>query len=266
MKKLLVIGLIVLAGLWVVRKTHICSYAGTLWSTVRQEAKAQVPTKFELDRIRHEIARMDGDIRGMVSPIAEHMATISRLRKDIQRSETTLADQKASMLDMTAALDKGEELVSYKGRHVPAERIRKQVQREFNSFKLLETQLETQKKLLAAKEKTLEGTREQLNKLIAKKRDFEVRVAQLEAEEQLLTVARTATNIQVDDSRATDIQEALNGVEHRQEVERNKLILTTGDPVTDGLPTQDQPTASVDEIRNYLQGNNSGSTRTVSQK
>jgi len=264
MKKLLVIGLVVMAGLWVVRKTNLVSYAGTLWTTVRQEAKAQVPTKFELDRIRHEIARMDGDIRGMVSPIAEHMATISKLRRDIQHNEGSLAEQKTTLLSITAALKEGEEQVSYKGSRVPAERLRRQLQRDFNSFKLLETQLGTQRKLLAAKEKTLEGAREQLNKLIAKKRDFEVRVAQLEAEEQLLTVARTGTNLSVDESRATEIQEALNGVEHRQEVERNKIVLTTGDPVTEGLPAQDQPTASVDEIRDYLQGT-TPATRTASR-
>jgi chromosome segregation ATPase len=265
MKKLLVIGLIVLGGLWVVRKTNLVSYAGTVWAAVRTEAKAQVPTKFELDRIRHEIARMDGDIRGMVSPIAEHMATISKLRRDIQRTEVTLADQKTALLAMTAALDKGEEHVSYKGQQVPAERIRQQLQRDFSSFKLLETQLDTQRKLLTAKEKTLDGARDQLNKLIAKKRDFEVRLAQLEAEEQLLAVARTGTNFQVDDSRATEIQEALNAIEHRQEVERNMHILTTGDPVTQGVPPPDQPGTSLDEIRAHLQGN-PAATRTASRK
>lgn len=266
MKKLLVLGLVVLAGLWVVRKTSVLSYAGTFWSHVRHEAKAQVPTQFELDRIRHEIAQMDGDIRGMVSPIAEHMAAVSRLRRDIQTTRNNLADQKERLLSMTGLLEKGGDRVSWRGESVPTERLRQQMQRDFSNYKLLQAQLATQEKLLVAKDRALEGTREQLNKLIAKKRDYEVRLARLEAEEQILTVARTGTSLEVDESRATEIQAALDNIEHRQEVEKNKLtILTNGDALTDHTPGPDQPAASPGEVRDYLQGT-PNNTRTASRK
>jgi peptidoglycan hydrolase CwlO-like protein len=254
MKKLLVIGLIVVAGLWVIRKTHLASYAGTIWSQVRQEAKAQVPVKFELDRIRHEIAQMDDDIRGMVSPIAEHMATISELRRDIERTRGRLVQQKASLLTLTTSLEKGGDLVLYQGSKVPAQRLRDKMQRDFANYKLTETGLATKEKLLAAREKALDATREQLNKLIAKKRDFEVQVANLEAEQQLIEAAGAGTDLRVDDSRATEIQSALEGVRHQQEVVRAKLRLLTGEVVTNTLPAPDQPGVSTEEVRTYLQG------------
>src|ERR1700726_1693692 len=113
MKKLLLIGLIVVGSLFVLKKTSLCSYAGTLWTQVRHEAKTQVPIKFELDRIRHEIGRMDADIRGMLSPIAENMAAVKRLKKDIEATRTRLEEQKSSLLTMTKDLEPNPQFLTY---------------------------------------------------------------------------------------------------------------------------------------------------------
>jgi chromosome segregation ATPase len=263
MKKLIVIGLIVLVGLWAIRKTHLASYAGTLWNQVRQEAKAQVPVKFELDRIRHEIAAMDSDIRGMVSPIAEHMATIAELRRDIEETRQRLAQQKASLLVLTTCLEKGGDPVLYQGAKVQARRLRDKMQRDFANYKLTETGLATKEKLLAAREKALDAAREQLNKLIAKKRDFEVQVANLEAEQQLIEAAGVGTDLRVDDSRATEIAAALKAVQHQQEVARASLRLLTGEVVTDTIPNPDPPSVSTEEVRSYLQGGQTEEAQTA---
>jgi chromosome segregation ATPase len=255
MKKLLVIGLVVLAGLWVARRTHLASYACTLWSNVRTEAKNQVPVKFELDRIRHEIAQMDGDIRNMVGPLAEHQAGINELRRSIDETRGKMVQQKAGLLSLTACLDKGGDQVEVNHQRVPAARVRSKMQRDFSNYKLLQSKVATQEKLLAAKEKAFDAAREQLNKLIAKQRDFKVQVEQLAAEQQLIEAAGTGTDLRVDDSRASDIQSTLNDIRHRQEVARNTMTLLSGQLVTDNLQADEQAGATTDEVRNYLQGN-----------
>src|SRR5262245_54195544 len=79
-------GLIVLAaaaGIWAVTKTtHLGSYAGTLWSQAKAQVKRQVPTKFEIDRARHEIHQLDKDIAGAIRPIVEFKAAVQQLDKD----------------------------------------------------------------------------------------------------------------------------------------------------------------------------------------
>jgi peptidoglycan hydrolase CwlO-like protein len=267
MKKLLVVGLIVLAGLWVARKTHVTSYARTLWSQVRQEAKAQVPVKFELDRIRHEIDAMDGDIRNMVSPIAEHMANVAELKRDIDRNKSRLGQQKVSLFTMTTSLKQPGDRVDYKGHTVSAASLRRQMQRDFNNYRRLEEQVATQEKLLAAKERALDAAREQLSRLISKKNEFSIQLAQLEAEQQFIEAAGTGTDLRIDDSRASEIATALAGVRHQQEVARNTLKLLTGELVTDNSPGQEQPGATPDEVRTYLEGNAPGSgTRTAQRE
>jgi len=270
-KKVLILGAVVLAGLFVAKKTHLFSYAGTLWTQARQEARASVPTRFELDRIRHEIGRMDGDIRDMVGPIAEHMADISRLKKDIEKTRTVLGERKAGLQTVLTDLQKGEESVEYGGRRLRPDQVKERVQFDFNSCKRLETHLTSQEKLLVNKERALQATREHLNKLIAQKREFELQLAELETRQEELDVRNSGSDLRVDDSRATEIKDALSRIEHRQDVEQNKLDLVNGDLSTDNLNGRNRGNtgANLEEVRAYLQGNaapQGATTTTASRK
>jgi chromosome segregation ATPase len=268
MKKVLIIGLIVVGGLFLVKRTSLCSYAGTLWSKVRQETKNQVPTKFELDRIRHEIAQMDSDIKGMLNPIAENMAAVKRLNRDIETTRARLGDQKGTLLTMTNDLGSNPQFITYGGERFSAERVRLKLDRDFASYKRCESKLKSQENLLEAKERSLSATREQLNKLIAKRREFEVRLAQLEADEETLQIARIGSKgVQLDDSRATEIEAALGEIERRHDVQREELELMNGPLASDIIPVQERDRHSVDvnTVKDYL-NNGAGSATTASRK
>ena len=92
--------------------------------------------------------------------------------------------------------------------------------------------------------------------MIAKKREYEVRLAQLEADEETLKIARIGTNLQIDDSRSTQIEAALADIENRHEVLRQEVELTTGTLANDGIPVQErkQNRMEVKAIRAYLEG------------
>src|SRR5437764_14379327 len=115
MKKILVIVLAIGACVYFVRKSSLCSYAGTFWSQVKTETKNAVPTRFEIDRVRHEIVNLDDDIGTMIRPIAEYKAAITRLKKDIGQSEKTLAEQKGVLLSMTKDLEDNPTVLVYAG-------------------------------------------------------------------------------------------------------------------------------------------------------
>jgi chromosome segregation ATPase len=253
MKKLLVIGAIVLAGLFVLRKTHVCSYAGTMWSHVKSEANA----------------RMDDDIRGAVGPIAEHMAAVSRLKRDIEKDRTSLTEQKTRLLRMTEDLKNNREFVTTSGERFPPARVRQKLDRDFASYKRLEAHLGTQEKLLEAKERALESTREQLNKLHAKKQEFQVRLAQMETEYEALKVAAVGNSVQIDSTRAAEIEAALRTLGDDLERQRYEVELRNGQPVSDSIAVQEPGRSGVDleAIRNYLEGNPAGNgTTTASQR
>jgi chromosome segregation ATPase len=278
MIKKIVVGLLLVGvALFVMKKTHALSYVGTFWSQLREETKRQVPTKFEIDRVRHELAGMDGDISKMLRPIAEHMAAVNRLKKDIKVTRANLVEQKGSILAMTRDLDGSPSVVSYGGEEYSADRIRRKLQRDFQSFKRCEARLRSQEKLLDAKEHSLSAAREQLAKLIAKKHEYEIRLAQLEADEETLQIARIGSKIPIEESnRATEIEQALAEIEHRHEVQRAEVDLMNGPFANDFIPaeqrTHSTPGASLDEIRNYFKdskgagSSNSNGPATASKK
>src|SRR5687767_11897981 len=101
MKKLFFTFLIIGVCFYFAKKSSLLSYASTFLAQVKTETKNAVPTRFEMDRVRHEIANLDEDINGMIRPIAEYKATITRLRKDISQAEKNLEEHKGVLLSMT---------------------------------------------------------------------------------------------------------------------------------------------------------------------
>jgi chromosome segregation ATPase len=255
MRKLFWSLLIIGAGFFLLKKTSVFSYASLLWTQAKNHVHKQVPTRFEIERARHEIAQLDGDIQGMIRPIAEYKAAIARLKKDIQSAQARLDEQKSILLTMTKDLEGNPTMVMYDGDAYPADRVRVKLQRDFDSFKRLEANLHSQRKLLEAKEISLKATQEQLAKVMAKKREYEVRLAQLEADEETLQIARIGTSVQIDDSRATQIEAALTEIERRQDVHRAEIELRSGtfanDPIPVGRPAH--KTTDPVAIRQYLE-------------
>jgi peptidoglycan hydrolase CwlO-like protein len=271
LKKIGLAVVLLLAGFFVMKKTSLLSYAGTFWCQVRDETKRQVPTKFEIDRVRHELAGMDTDISKTLRPIAEHMAAINRLKKDIKATRAGLAEQKASILTMTKDLDGNPSVLVYAGEEYSAERVRLKLQRDFDSYKRCEAHLKSQEKLLDAKERSLSAAREQLAKLVAKKREYEIRLAQLEADEETLQIARIGSKLPIEESnRATEIEAALSEIEHRHEVQRAEAELLNGPFASDFIPVQQRTTSSnavnLDEIRSYFQNGSEKREAAVTQK
>lgn len=250
----------------VAKKTNLTSYASALWTNITNEAENQIPTKFELERIRNEIASLDGDISGMIRPIAETKAVIEKMSKDIDKDQKTLDEQKASLLVIVKQLESNPKYVTVGLKQVDTNKVKVQLERDTEMLRKTELRLTTQRKVLEAKHQSLASTQEQLTKVVSKKREYEVRLSQLEADEETLKIAKIGTEVQFDNSRATQIEEALAKIEHRQNVERNHLEMrTTNQP---SLLTKESQTGPVDlqAIRNFLSGDSANTDKVVNNK
>jgi len=258
------VALLLGAGLVIAGKTSVMSYARTAVASVRHEAKNQIPTRFEIERARQEIAHLDGDVSNMIRPIAEYMAAINRVKKDVQTSQAKLEEQRAILLTMTRDLESKPTSVVYGGEEYSAERVRAKMQRDFESYRRMEANLKSQQKLLEAKETSLKATQDQLTKVLTKKREFELRLAQLEADEETLQIARIGSNIHLDDSRTTQIESALQDIEHRHEVLRAEAELVNGQFANDVIPVTPGQRTTFDAraIHDYLEkGTHTASTK-----
>jgi chromosome segregation ATPase len=255
-KKLVIVSVIGLACLWVAKKTHVGSYARTVVAFGKEQVRGQIPRELELARVENEIQQLDRDYQGLLGPIAEKMASIKKLEREIASAKENQQDQRDSLLTLTKAVEAKEAQISYNGKTLILDRAKVKLARDFATFKKLEVHLATKEKLLEAEIKNLAVTRDQLDKLIGQKREFEIRLAQLEAEEATLRVVRIQTPLQTDDSRVADIKRTLDRIEQSQSVEQNIRVLEQqyGPRIADAQPNTPVGVLDLDEIRGYLQG------------
>ncbi|MSU80173.1 MAG: hypothetical protein EXS16_19035 [Gemmataceae bacterium] len=263
MKKLLLIGLIgAFATFLVAKKTNMCSYVSTFAAHVQDETKKQIPTRFEIERIRHEINNLDNDVSNMIRPIAEQKVAIERTRKDITRTQTNIDEQKKSLLAIVEDLQDNPKTLVIAGKTYTADRVRQQLQRDMEKAKHLEKQVKTQHQVLEAKENSLRATQEQLAKVVAKKREYEVRLAQLEAQHETIQITMIGSHIKIDSSRATQIETALATLEQKLTTDAEEAALRTGEFATIALSERQVRPAELQTIRDYLEGKEEAKTAT----
>jgi hypothetical protein len=254
-----VIGLAVLA-----KTTNVSSYVSTAWSQARVAAKQQVPTKFEIDRIRNEVASLDQDMDRMIRPIAEHKIAVERMRKDVARDEDRLVDQKKVLLDATAAVKgakPGEKLFyGVPPQAFSVDKVKARIALDFEVYKRFEKHVAAQKQLLESKEVTLRAAQEQLQSFASKKREFEVQLSQLEAEHEINQVAAVGTDIKIDTTRAASIAQALADLKDTIDKDRAVAEMRKDFANLNGIQlSQPQQSAAVtvdlEAIQTHLEGN-----------
>lgn len=251
---LLVVGCV---GLVVAKKTHLFSYATTAWRQVAKDAKDAVPTKFEIERLRGEIANLDQDVNTMIRPVAEYKVSIDRLRIEIAKSQANLDDTRKDLLARTDALKEGRTRVVLNNREFDAAQVREKLRGDFELFKRQEANLAARSKVLEAKQAALKASQDQLVKVIQKKREYEVRLAQLEAENETLAAAAVGEGkIQIDNSRATEIDRALTALEDRIKADINVIEMRTHGLIPTNARPQTAP-LDLNAIRAHLEGTGS---------
>jgi chromosome segregation ATPase len=256
-KKYLLIGIIGAAALvFVTAKTNFASYVRTAVAQVGKEADRSIPTKFEIERIRNEIASLDSDISQMIRPIAEYKAEIQRTRQEVTTGQKTIDDKKAKLLTHFQKVEGNPKFVVCNDVKVPLEKFTAELHRQTEIVKTQELNLKTKQQVLEAKEKSLKGTQDQLAKVVSKKREYEGRLAELEALDQSLQVARIASDIKIDNSRATQIEDALRKLEDKLNADRAELDMRQGENAAKlNLFEQEPAPLDLQALRGYLEGN-----------
>jgi hypothetical protein len=261
-KKLIVGGLILVACLWVAKRTHFCSYANTIIAKGREQLRQEIPRDLEIARVKNEIQRLDQDYQALLGPIAEKKAAVRRMQDNVDAARVNLSDRRAALLALTNAIEAKERLITFQNGQYSLDQAKVKLARGYADFKKLEVNLATQEKLLDAERQNLAATLEQLGKLVDQKRAFEIEVAQAEADEAVLQVQSIGSPLKTDDSRVADIASSLKEIRERQDAHRERILLqqTYGSKIGDAVPSA--PTITdLHAIRNDLEGRASPSSK-----
>lgn len=218
-KKVAIVAVAVGAVLSLLSFTKFGSYASTSWHKVRVSAARQVPIEFEIDRLKHEVGQLIPDLKKNLSAVAEEMAAVENLEKDVAASRTKLDEQKTVLLKLAKDLDGGQKEFVYCGRAIDREKAATILAKGWDAYKRSENTLKSRTQELELKRRSLDSAKEQLAAMKEQKQELEVQIAQLETEVKTVRLAQTRSKFQFDDSRLAGIKQSLRELQTRLDVE-----------------------------------------------
>jgi chromosome segregation ATPase len=254
-KKIGIAALAVVAGMFILKSTHLGAYARTAWHKVRTTVKHEVPIEFQLDTIRQEVAQLMPDMRKNIGLVAAETVAVQRLREDVATIHEKLDGELEHVRGWRDALDNATATVSYGGRSYSVERAKELLARKVGACERCKTELRAKEDLLEAREKGLDAERDKLATMKAQKEQYEVQIAQMEAELKSLRLAQARSSFQLDDSRLSRIKGMIEDVRNQMKtkvVEAEMVAAFNDEPAPVSKPAQSK--ADVIKAANDLLG------------
>jgi chromosome segregation ATPase len=257
-KKIIVAAIVLLVGAVVVKKANLCSYATAVFNNGAERVRHEIPRDLELARVKSEIGKMDRDYQKLLRAIAERMASTKKLSEEVAMGEANRKELVDSLSALAKAIEEKEAPIRYQGfTYQTTAKAEAKAARELTVLKQLDKSLASKKKMLDAEQRNLDALRDALDKLVTQKREFEVRVAQLEAAQAELDAVAVKSPLKTDESRVADIKRTLDEIEYGVNVDRQLIELQEqyGSKIDNSTANVQQPSAvNLQEIHDYLQG------------
>ena len=227
------------------------SYVRTGVNTIRHEVKSQIPVDVELARCRDMITQITPEIADNLHAIAKEEVEIAKLHREVAGKEQRLAKAKSHIMRLRDDLSEDRPQYIYAGRNYAAEQVRCDLANRFKAYKSQEATLEQLTKILATRDQKLTAARQNLDRMLAAKRQLEVEVESLEARLMMVQVAQTTADLQLESSQLSRTQELIDEISTRIEV-AEKLAGDAAEPI--GTIPIDEPESTdvLSEISSYF--------------
>jgi phage shock protein A len=262
LKKILIGSAIVGGSSVALLGTSALSYVRTGVHSIRQEVKNQIPVEVEITRCRDMIRQIDPEIAHNLQTIAREEVEIERLQREVSTKKEKLATAKGQIMRLRADLTENKPHYVYASRKYSPDQVREDLTNRFEHFKSQETNVEQLDRMLIAREQKLQAARNNLDQMLAAKRQLEVELENLEARHTMVQVATTSSKLNLDVSQLSQTRELLEEIATRIDV-AEKLAASEGIPM--GAIPVDEPVSSdvLEEIANYFDRNQPSNTRMV---
>jgi len=250
-KKVIIIGAVVLLVGMLVFGTSMVSYLRTSAGYVADSVRDAVPMKFEIDRARREIKGLVPEVRKNMRAIAKEEVEVNRLQEQIEQTEAGLAKEKGQVMRLRSDLSTGKDVFNYASRSYTAGQVKLDLANRFERYKTGEATLESLRKIHAARQRSLEAARRKLEGMLAAKRQLQVEVENLEARLKMIEATKASSEYQFDDSRLGRLKELISNLRSRLEVE-DSLVKAESRFHAEIPLDQADPENIVDEVTEYF--------------
>lgn len=255
MKKSLIAGGAVALVLALLFGRSSWSYVTTAYDWVCQSAKESVPIEFEIKRAHKMIKDLDPEIRKSEHLIAKEEVEVEKLAKSVESNTSALAIDQSHIMKLKGDLERGDSTFVYatKGgqtKTYSAKQVRTDLTSRFERYKTKEATTEKLGKILSARERGLQAAREQLTAMRSAKRQLEEEVANLEARLKMVEVAKTSSELNIDDSHLARTRELIGEINTRIDVQDKLLNADT--KLNDEIQLDEPATSQDDDITKQI--------------
>ncbi len=243
-KKLVIVAVVGLVGLYAVGSTKVGSHFKAWAARVNTSLEDRVTPEAELARIKHEVGQLDGDIDHVKGDLAEANVNARLLRREVDEVRSQIKENDALLRkhgEVIKAASEGDQ-IQWGVRAVSYISAKELLMSEVKRYNDLKARGKIREQALATQEQTRDLVEQQLNEMLRQKDELASAVSEMEAEIKLAGVEQIRSKYQNDGTRMGEIKTSLADLRKRLMIQREKLQMTetyTRSPAAD---------KSVDEI------------------
>lgn len=230
-KKFFVGVLVAVIGLYALTHTKVGRHVASLTCTAVKQANdtldESIPVDTELQRLRSEVAGLDGEIDRNRRVAAKEKEVVDNLRteeKDLLAAKDRLDHE---IQRVKTEIKGGATVVAFNGREVSAEEINEQFEDLLDKFETVKVNLETKKQQRGTHEGILQTQKDQIRAMYKERDELARQIDKVEADYRKVQLQQSQAEqpSQFDRSKLAEIKESLTKVRARVNIEKNDLDL-----------------------------------------
>jgi hypothetical protein len=219
LKKAIIVvgGLFLLSGLFFGRDA--CSYVSTSFGRMKDAVRESVPVEFEIARAHKMLKGLGPEIRHNMHAIAKEEVELERLGEQIASLEHKLSRDKQDVLRLQADLRSGSKTFKVAGYTCGESDAKRALSHRFACYKTNDATLANLRKVQEARGRKLESSRQKLEEMLVARKNLEVELENIAAQQKMIEVAQTAAKYHFDETQLGRIKELVQSLQARLRVE-----------------------------------------------
>ena len=230
-KKLLLVGVIAAAGVFVMKGTKFFGYAKHEVAEWKDWADDQVPVEKKIAQMRKDVAGLDKDLEKVKTELATSIVKVRELtaqKTDLQAivdaEQKNLQARGEAIRDALAGKTDADGTVKVKA--VSVTDAKERLKRDVAVWNSRKAHLDALEQALAQHERIKATLEEQFDSMRTQKEQLRAEIDSVEAQYKTLQLQQIESKYQTDDTRLARIKESLRTMRTKLDVEKEKLKLT----------------------------------------
>jgi len=199
------------------------SYMRSSAKSVQSAVKDSVPIEFELKRAHDLLGEIIPEIHANIRLIAQEEVEVAALNADIEQSQKVIEEERSRVKKLRQALETNLQEYTFGNRKYTREQLNATLAERFERFKETELVLASKERLLVARQGSLDGAMQLLERTRSQKRLLEEKVSGLESQFRLVKASAVGSRIQLDGSKLAQTEKLINSIKKRLDVAERVL-------------------------------------------